>query len=861
MKEFVFDKYLTATGIRVIHLADPGRRGVSLQAWVENGSAHEKPKEKGISHFIEHMLFKKTEKFSGLEKSDLIESCGGRFNAYTSTDQTVYEITVPKKKSLEAFEVLADMVQSPTFDPEEIDIERKVILEELKRGLDSESRQHWRFVYEKIFNHVDEYKDPVIGYEEDIKNFHSEQFKEFFNRRYSSDNLFMVVVGGEKNFFKLKESPNENFDHFKSKSVVEDIPLKAKPEYFFNKTDFKGNNMSLCWTFGDLTTEEENHLTFFIKNRLRGAGSKIYNTLVVDEKKCLSLGGFENLGNYGNFLGIQFLLKNEDSEVELLDSVKKIFEESLFEKLKQEEIDAWINQTNRYEQEKRENTQSLAATFGSGLYFGGDPTYDFSQREEFIKNGFSENLQTVYSLLKKSNLYMLQSKGSPSISSDGDINKSLESFFNFKVEAISGDLVSLGVKEEVVSEKKENKNLEIDYFPQKEKGSWIFMSACRGGMLLEDIPESGVSYLFKQMWLRKTSNLSEREVAKKLSHNALEFGYWSSRFFSGLYLSDFQKNNLDNINLMNLLIEDSSFDQVTFQRERDKILEYKKREKDSALEYTLKNLQKMIFPNQVFSFDQMGDEKKLNDLNLRNILDYKDKLLSQKFDSIWLGSDENLSWCQKTFTTEFPSFLSKQGSQLSFPKPVLGTQFYNHIHLEKEQEQLILGYPIKQSLTNAESEKTLYLLNVLNSYLGGQSGLLFQELREKRGLCYSAGSFLRKSPQGGVLYFYIGCDPAKTQESYDCFKEILDSLLSLPEDIFRSSYEKFRGKLELNLENRYAIADAIMDTKLYNQSLDPILNPDWDWDFKYEDVLSQINNLGLKNKPYVMTGGTKEIKI
>lgn len=101
---------------------------VSVQMWVKTGSADERKHEEGISHFIEHLLFKGTRNFKVGEIAKTVEASGGELNAWTSFDQTVFYVNISKEFTNTALDVISDMMGFPLFDPKEIDAEREVVL-------------------------------------------------------------------------------------------------------------------------------------------------------------------------------------------------------------------------------------------------------------------------------------------------------------------------------------------------------------------------------------------------------------------------------------------------------------------------------------------------------------------------------------------------------------------------------------------------------------------------------------------------------------------------------------------------------------------------------------------------------------
>src|SRR4030067_1236172 len=142
---------------------------VSLQVWIKTGSADERDEEAGMCHFIEHMIFKGTERRKVGEMAKEIESLGGSINAYTSYDQTVYHITIASRYADVAFDILSDAIQNSTFDPQELEREREVVLEEIRMGEDAPSRRLFRQTLSTLYQRHP-YRRPVIRSEENLRS-------------------------------------------------------------------------------------------------------------------------------------------------------------------------------------------------------------------------------------------------------------------------------------------------------------------------------------------------------------------------------------------------------------------------------------------------------------------------------------------------------------------------------------------------------------------------------------------------------------------------------------------------------------------------------------------------------------------
>src|SRR5262244_4341021 len=165
-----------------------------LQVWVRAGSADERAHEAGLAHFHEHMLFKGTARRGVGEVAGEIEGAGGRINAYTSFDVTVFPATVPSDATQVALDVLADAVRHPAFDPVEIDREIQVVLEEISRAEDSPPQVLGAAVFAEAFR-VHPYRAPILGSRESVRAFDQPRVRGFFQRWYTPEHLVVVGVG------------------------------------------------------------------------------------------------------------------------------------------------------------------------------------------------------------------------------------------------------------------------------------------------------------------------------------------------------------------------------------------------------------------------------------------------------------------------------------------------------------------------------------------------------------------------------------------------------------------------------------------------------------------------------------------
>ena len=175
----MFAKTVLDNGIRIVSHEMPEHRSVSLGIWVENGSRHESEAENGISHFIEHLLFKGTERRSAAQIAEEMDAVGGVLNAFTSKEHTCYYAKVLDENLPLAIDLLTDIFLHSSFDAEEIERERSVILQEISQAEDTPDD----YVHD-LFS-LDFFKDhpigrPICGREETVNGFQPRRYSRFF---------------------------------------------------------------------------------------------------------------------------------------------------------------------------------------------------------------------------------------------------------------------------------------------------------------------------------------------------------------------------------------------------------------------------------------------------------------------------------------------------------------------------------------------------------------------------------------------------------------------------------------------------------------------------------------------------------
>ncbi len=212
----MFAKTVLDNGIRILSEERPGSRSVSLGIWVENGSRHESQHQRGISHFIEHLLFKGTKRRSATRIAEEMDSVGGVLNAFTGKEYTCYYAKVLDENLPLAIDLLGDIFLHSVFDGEEIERERSVVLQEISQAEDTpEDYVHDLFSLDFFGDHP--LGRPICGEVATVSSFQREDFLEFVRGRYLPGRVIIVGAG------------NLRHDDFVAKLIKDFSQLKARP--------------------------------------------------------------------------------------------------------------------------------------------------------------------------------------------------------------------------------------------------------------------------------------------------------------------------------------------------------------------------------------------------------------------------------------------------------------------------------------------------------------------------------------------------------------------------------------------------------------------------------------------------------
>ncbi|MFA4843766.1 MAG: pitrilysin family protein [Candidatus Margulisiibacteriota bacterium] len=277
-------KVVLPNGLRILTEEIPTMRSVAMGIMVGTGSGNETHGEAGISHYIEHMMFKGTKKRSAFQIAHALDAVGGKMNAYTSKEVTVYYAVVLDRHIDTQIDVLSDMVLNSLFDPKEMETEKGVILEEIKMYEDSPDELIHDLFTEQIL-HGHPLGQPTIGLAETVRAIKRDDIIKYLERRYSPRNMIISLAGD------IPKDLIERLTPYFGEAKGEDIPqtqpqpvVKGSLALKYKKTE----QTHLCLgTLGPSQVDDDRYAFAILENILGGSmSSRLFQE--VREKRGLA---------------------------------------------------------------------------------------------------------------------------------------------------------------------------------------------------------------------------------------------------------------------------------------------------------------------------------------------------------------------------------------------------------------------------------------------------------------------------------------------------------------------------------------------------------------------------------------------
>jgi predicted Zn-dependent peptidase len=290
------ERTVLPNGIRVVTERMPHVRSVSVGVWIGTGSREESLEQTGISHFIEHMLFKGTAHRSAEQIAREVDSIGGGLDAFTSKELVSYNVKVLDEHLPGAFDIVSDLVRNPRFDPADIDKEKGVVMEELKMEVDSPE-----YLIHEIFSSNfwkgQSLGRPILGTRQTIRSFNQDNIANYYRDYYTPKNI-LITAAGNLAHKKLVRLAEDHFGDLKSRRSAKPdaTPTPHAPLVFREKASLE--QVHLYLGVPSIPMPHKDRFACYILNAILGGGmsSRLFQN--IREKQALAYTVYSELSMY-----------------------------------------------------------------------------------------------------------------------------------------------------------------------------------------------------------------------------------------------------------------------------------------------------------------------------------------------------------------------------------------------------------------------------------------------------------------------------------------------------------------------------------------------------------------------------------
>lgn len=274
----VFLKTVLESGLRIVTEHHPNTRTVCAGIFIETGTRDESPKETGVAHFLEHMVFKGTQKRSAFEIAQSLEAVGGDLNAYTSREYTCYHTTSLREHLMLSLEVICDLVQGAKLDPEEIKKERNVILQEIDMSKDVLEEYIFDVFFEKAYRGHPLAKS-ILGTKSSLRWIGHEELSRFYQNDYCASRMIVSVAGSVDHDEVVKSV--KSLLSFRKRSSKKHHRQPTTPRSFVKIENRKSEQSHILLSYPSCSFREEHRFDSYIVNAVLGGGmtSRLYQKL------------------------------------------------------------------------------------------------------------------------------------------------------------------------------------------------------------------------------------------------------------------------------------------------------------------------------------------------------------------------------------------------------------------------------------------------------------------------------------------------------------------------------------------------------------------------------------------------------
>ncbi|MCK5835233.1 MAG: insulinase family protein [Lentisphaeria bacterium] len=784
---------------------------VSMHFAVATGSMHENPAGHGLSHFLEHMIFKGSKRYPNKSDiSDTVQNYGAHINAYTTKDHTNYYIDSLADCWPKMMDVLTDAVMNPLFPEEEFIPEKEVILREQSMYEDNPSYKLQQATFRQLSgNHP--FGLPVIGFKHKIKEVDRDLMLDYYQRRYQPRNSSIVLVGDLDVELAMKtvKTMVENWQNSHIESTV--IPVYANKECFSETDIFFDDNQARINIGYNLSTgiDQDVPILDVIETMLSGSSSGLMiQQLKKKEELAISI---SSLCYTVEKAGI-FVCGGSTTPEKLIELEAGIF--SVVEQLRSgdfsdQDIERAILKNRISYIKQLQTVSSRAQNFVNTVIDYGSPNYWNSYMDRLGK-------VTRADIQKIANKYLMPNQATVLRQWPEEMRSEVSKLKN-KSDAALGTINT----EMTHLEKSGVRFIELNQ-PSEQMSSVTILFPY--GSFIDPIGKKGVSVLLSRVLMMGASGLSEEAFAAKLNDHGISLNISPGNNSINFSITFLPEKGEIALELLSNVLVSPNFDKRVFNREKKNIVEQLKSRERKVFSPALQAFGEAVFgKNHPYASSTEGESNSVQEIELAD-LKAQLPLFFDRSKTVVAATGDFSDGCP--FKAEVDAIITALPfAELTQPlaiEPTFSEGEQNiYLDLKKEQAIAIVGVPgIK-----ADSEHR-HVLDLMLASLNGQSSRIFKTIREERGLAYSTGLTARLGVHPGYIALYALVDPGKAKETMELLKEELQKIADhgLTEDEFETAKLSIVSERAFESQSAKMVAAGSMLNEYYGLGYESAFN-------------------------------------
>ena len=825
-------KWVLPDGLTLIVQEDRSAPVASVQAWCATGSINEDERlGAGLSHILEHMLFKGTKTRSTNAIAQKIQDVGGYINAYTSFDRTVYWIDVPKAGVKTAVDILSDAMMNSTLPPEEYVKEQEVIRREFAMGLDDPDRMTGLLLFATAYQRHP-YRLPVIGQMEIYNQLTQEQVMQYYKSRYVPNNFTFVVVGdvdGEK----VHQQLTEFFKAYPEQSLkpvfIPDEPPQLGRREVHNEFATELTRLSLAWHIPEITHPDVPALDLLSGILGDGRSSRLYHRVREEAGLAYGVSAFSYTPGDPGLFGIDATVDPKKREatqemiLHLLDEIKQ----------------AGVTAEELMKAKKTSLSHHLAALTtmrGQASDIGGNWlltrnlnfSRDYLAAIQKVTLDDIRRVATTYLTDQNLTVVSLNPKGSQVAKADGA--KPIAAGEVQKFELSNGLRVLV----------REDARLPLI----------AIGAAFRGGLLAETPQTNGITRLMAKTLLKGTKTRTAEQIANQIEAVGGSIGSDAGNNSFSVSL-DVTKPDLKlGVELLADILLNATMPEKAVTREKEVQIAGIKQEEEQLTTIARNILREALFAHHPYALRGNGSVDAVQRLTPKDLLAFRDRYLVGKNGVIFVFGNVNAAEVKQLFEQSLgamkPGALALKDAPA--PAPISKTA---EVESRKEKAQSVIMVGYRGVDVFSKDRHALELIDEASSDIGSR---FFIRIREEMGLAYYVGASQVQGLVPGLFAFYLGTDPQKVEPVKTALLDEIRKLATeglTPEEVLRAK-KKLIGQQH--------IANQSNDTFGYHCALDELYGLGFADYKKLEHDVEAITHDDIKNvaakyfrdQPYVL---------